>query len=257
MSGTADDPIDLEALDAAIATADRADSTTNERVDAHRALLTKLKHLESGAESDIATHQIATALLTQLTTSGMPERYGLTLKASDALRDRTIAVMHKSRMKMGAKDVPISTLQRQVLATSERIQQQRAQRVDRAVDSVSSGVSPTSPPAELSTLTSLPHGGPSSPLEDRMQSALAGLSSALGQSKRSSDGPPDHEQRAKSPKTDSPEREAVPTTPPPSPRVSKRGADSPEQRSSRRKSASPDPNVSPIPETPSPTPREQ
>eukprot|EP01046_Picozoa_sp_COSAG06_P074898 COSAG06_NODE_23135_length_701_cov_3.534884_2_plen_171_part_01 len=30
-----------------------------------------------------------------------------------------------------------------------------------------------------------------------------------------------------------------------------------EQRSSRRKSASPDPNVSPIPETPSPTPREQ
>ena len=222
MSGTADDPIDLEALDAAIATADRADSTTNERVDAQRALLTKLKHLESGAESDIATHQIATALLTQLTTSGMPERYGLTPKASDALRDRTIAVMYKSRMKMGAKDVPISTLQRQVLATGEHIQQQRAQRVDRAVDSVSSGVSPTSPPAELSTLTSLPHGGPSSPLEDRMQSALAGLSSALGQSKRSSDGPPDHEQRAKSPKTDSPEREAVPTTPPPSPRVSSR-----------------------------------
>ena len=101
MSGTADDPIDLEALDAAIATADRADSTTKQRVDARRALLTKLKHLESGAESDIATHQIATALLTQLTTSGMPERYGLTPKASDALRDRTIAVMQKSRMKMG------------------------------------------------------------------------------------------------------------------------------------------------------------
>eukprot|EP01046_Picozoa_sp_COSAG06_P045940 COSAG06_NODE_6430_length_2935_cov_15.773977_2_plen_192_part_00 len=50
----------------------------------------------------------------------------------------------------------------------------------------------------------------------------------------------DREQRAKSPKTDSPEREAVPTTPPPSPRGSKRGSDSPEQRSSRRKSASPD-----------------
>eukprot|EP01046_Picozoa_sp_COSAG06_P001106 COSAG06_NODE_33_length_31080_cov_10.329428_11_plen_56_part_00 len=40
MSGTADDPIDLEALDAAIATADRADSTTKQRVDAQRALLT-------------------------------------------------------------------------------------------------------------------------------------------------------------------------------------------------------------------------
>ena len=97
MSGTASDPIDIEALDAAIATADRSDSTTNERVDAQRALLTKLKHLESGAESDIATHQIATALLTQLTTSSMPENFGLTPLEAEKLQRRVIAVMQDSR----------------------------------------------------------------------------------------------------------------------------------------------------------------
>ena len=87
MSGTASDPIDLEALDAAIATADRADSTTKERVDAQRALLTKLKHLESGAESDIATHQIATTLLTQLTTSGMPAKSREISRAKSRVRE--------------------------------------------------------------------------------------------------------------------------------------------------------------------------
>jgi hypothetical protein len=41
MSGTADDPIDLEALDAAIATANDADSTIDQRANARRALFYK------------------------------------------------------------------------------------------------------------------------------------------------------------------------------------------------------------------------
>jgi hypothetical protein len=233
MSGTVDDPIDLESLDAAITASDRPDSSRDERLRARRALVAKLKHLESGVESPEATHRLASALLTQLTTSDMPERFGLTPVASDKLLDRTIAVMQESRMQMGAKDVDTNTLQHQVSARGERIQQQRAQRVDRAVNSVRGGVSPTSPPAELSTLTQAPHGGPSSPLADRVQSALANFSSALGQPKRPSDGPdrrdsarqrtpakerppkrasdePDRDQDAKSPKEALPSEVPIP-----------------------------------------------
>lgn len=94
----------------------------------------------------------------------------------DDLRDRTIAVMQHSRTRMGADDIPIDALQRRVSARGQRI------RVDRTVNSVRDGVSPTSPPGELSTLTRSPRGDPSSPLGDRIQSALASFSSALGQS---------------------------------------------------------------------------
>ena len=100
MSGTADDAIDLEAMDADIAAADRPDSAPDERVRARRALVAKLQHLESGSERPKATLQLATALLTQLSTSDMPERYGLTPKGSDKLRDRTVALMQQSHRRI-------------------------------------------------------------------------------------------------------------------------------------------------------------
>ena len=59
-------------------------------------MIEKLNYLEGGHETPKATHQLASALLTQLTTSGMQERFGLSLSASDALRRRTIAVMTQS-----------------------------------------------------------------------------------------------------------------------------------------------------------------
>ena len=80
-------------------------------------------------------------------------------------------------------------MQQRVSAKGKQIQQRRAKQVDGVIDSVRGDISPTSPPGDLSTLTRFPRGGPSSPLEDRMQSALAGFSSALGQPKRPSDGP--------------------------------------------------------------------
>ena len=48
-------------------------------------------------------------MLTQLTTSEMPERFGLTPAESETLRVRVIALMNDSRSKMGAEDIPIRT----------------------------------------------------------------------------------------------------------------------------------------------------
>ena len=285
MSGTADDPIDLESLDAAITASDRPDSTVDQRVRARRAFVTKLNHLQGGAETPSATYQLAIAMLTQLTTSKMPERFGLTPAESETLRNRVIALMQDSRSKMGAEDIPIRTLQQRVSAKGKQIQHRRAKRVDSVIDSVRGGISPTSPPGDLSTLTRFPRGGPSSPLEDRMQSALAGISSALGQPKRPSDGPDrrdaarqrtpakdrvakrasdetDRDQDAKSPKPDSPEEVPIPTTPPSTPRASpargaKRRSDSPEQQSSRPRPSPPDaPASTEEPSVPSPSRRD-
>ena len=123
MSGTADDPIDLESLDAAITASDRPDSTVDQRVRARRAFVTKLKHLQGGAETPSATYQLAIAMLTQLTTSKMPERFGLTPAESETLRNRVIALMQDSRSKMGADDIPFRTLQQRVSAKGKQIQQ--------------------------------------------------------------------------------------------------------------------------------------
>ena len=126
MSGTADDPIDLESLDAAITASDRPDSTVDQRVRARRAFVTKLKHLQGGAETPSATYQLAIAMLTQLTTSKMPERFGLTPAESETLRDRVIALMQDSRSKMGAEDIPFRTLQQRVSAKGKQIQHRRS-----------------------------------------------------------------------------------------------------------------------------------
>ena len=61
MSGTADDPIDLEALNVTIAAANRPDSTVDDHERARRAMIEKLNYLEGGHETPKATHQLASA----------------------------------------------------------------------------------------------------------------------------------------------------------------------------------------------------